>query len=267
MEFLKLGGRRKSFVSEAVYVALNIALAVGLMLIVLYTGSPWVALLLALLSKWRVFAVRPRYWWANFQSNLIDFIVSVSVVVHLMVINDSALVESYKLVLMAILTGLYVGWLVYLKPKSSRRLVALQAGVATASGAWALFAVSFAWPVSAVVLCMWLLGYTSAKHVLNAYDDEAHTTFLSLAWGFVLASIGWVAYHWTVAYMMPVFTAVQVPQVVITTTLLSFLTYKVYDSHYRNDRVKSSDIILPLLLTVSIIAILLLIFNRVGSAI
>ncbi len=268
MEFLKSVRRRRSLLSEVIYMGLNVALAVGVALIIFYTGSIWMAITLVVLSKWRVFAVRPRYWWVNLQSNLVDFIVSISVAVHLMIVNEAALGGSYKLLLMALLTLLYIAWLLYLKPRSARHMVSIQAGAAILFGSSALFAVSYAWPVSVVVLFMWLIGYVAARHTLTAFDDETHAFFLSLAWGLVFAEFGWVAYHWTVAYSIPVFTSVQMPQISIIMTLIGFVSYKVYDSFYRNDgKVRSNDVVLPLLLTLSIIGLLLLLFNRVGTAI
>jgi hypothetical protein len=83
MEFLKLV-RKRSFLSEAVYTVLNIALAVAVVIVIRYTGSIGFAIGLVVLSKWRVFAVRPRFWWANLRSNLVDFIVSISFVLHLL---------------------------------------------------------------------------------------------------------------------------------------------------------------------------------------
>ena len=80
MEFLKFV-RKRSFLSEFTYTVLNIALAVGVFLIVRYTDAVWFAIVLVVVSKWRVLAVRPRYWWANIQSNMVDFIVSLSVVI------------------------------------------------------------------------------------------------------------------------------------------------------------------------------------------
>lgn len=267
MELLKTSGSRKPLVSELFYVGLNVGLAVAVMLAVLYTGTPWIALVLTILSKWRVLAVRPRYWWVNFQSNLVDFLVSLSVVAHLVIVNNSSLDDSPRTILMSIITAIYIGWLLYLKPKSTRRMVGFQALVSTLLSVSALFAISYSWPVSVVVACMWLIGYTAAKHAVNGFDNENDDTFLGLAWGFVFANIGWIFYHWTVAYAMPIFTAIQVPQVVIITTLLSFLGYKIYESNYKHGKVKTNDILLPLLLTVAVIAVLLLFFNRVGSAI
>lgn len=266
MEFLK-SVRKRSFLSELIYASLNIALAVGVLLIVLYTDSIWFAIALVMLSKWRVFAVRPRYWWANLQSNMVDFIVSVSVVMHLYTVASSALPQSQVLLLMIAMTALYIGWLLFIKPRSKRTFVALQAGIATVSGVTALYTVAFNWPVSIVVLLMWLIGYTSARHMLSSYDNETHAFFVSLAWGLLFAEMGWIAYHWTIAYPLPVFTALLLPQISIITGLLSFLAYKLYDSYYHHNKFRMSDVILPLLFSVSIIAILLIVFNRVGTAI
>lgn len=267
MEFLKSVRRRRSLVSELVYIGLNVGLAVGVALVVYFTGSVWMAITLVALSKWRVFAVRPRYWWVNFQSNIVDFMVSAGITVHLTLVNEAALATSFKLLLMGVMTLVFIFWLLYLKPRSSRAMVAAQAGSAILVASSALFAVSYSWPASVVVIVMWLIGYSAARHTLSSYDNETNGLFLSLAWGLVFAEIGWILYHWTVAYSLPVFTSVQLPQASIILILLSFVVYKAYDSFYHNEKVKSNDILLPLLLTLSSIAILLLVFNRVGAAI
>jgi len=266
MEFLKLV-RRRSFLSEVVYTVLNVALAIALVLVIWYTASIPLALGLVLISKWRVLAVRARYWFVNIRSNLVDIIVSVSVVLHLYNINDSTLVDSTKALVLGVVTLLYILWLLLLKPRSKRSYVAAQAGVAILLGVSALFAISFAWPASLVVAGMWLIGYSSASHILNSYDDETHPLFLSLAWSVVMAELGWVAYHWTVAYTLPFVTSLLIPQIAIITTLLGFVAYKSYDSFYHHQKIRMADIILPLLFTISIIAVLVFVFNRVGTAI
>lgn len=267
MEFLKLV-RKRSFLSEFVYTILNIALAAGVFLIVRYTEAAWFAIVLVILSKWRVFAVRPRYWWANLQSNMVDFIVSIGIVMHMYTINAQAgLGESSKLLLLLGLTLGYIAWLLFIKPRSRRFYVALQAGLAVFLGSSALFSISYNWPVSVVVLFAWLIGYASARHTLSTYDDETHALFLALLWGFVLGEISWVAYHWAIAYPLPIVHALMLPQASIIITLVSFLGYKVYDSFYHHAKVRMSDVLLPLLFTVSVLAVLLLIFNRVGTAI
>lgn len=266
MEFLKLV-RKRSFLSEFIYTVLNIALAVGVLLIVLYTEAIWLAVVLVALSKWRVFAVRPRYWWANLQSNMVDFIVSISIVLHMYTINMTSIEEGAKLALLVGLTLVYIGWLLFIKPRSKRSFIAAQAGVAVFLGISALFTISFNWPASLVVVAAWLIGYASARHVLSSYDDETHTLFLSLAWGFVIAEITWVSYHWAIAYPLPIFPSLMLPQAALTITLLSFLAHKVYQSFYHHSKIRMSDVLLPLLFTISVLIVLLLLFNRVGTAI
>lgn len=266
MKLLKLV-RRRSFLSEAIYALLNVALAIAVVVVIRYTGSIGFAIGLVVLSKWRVFAVRPRFWWANLRSNLVDFIVSISFVLHMYLVNDSSIVDSRKLLLLGILTVLYIGWLLYIKPRSKRAYIAIQAGAAVLLGTSALFAISYNWPVSIVVLAMWLIGYTAARHILTSYDAETHGLFLSLAWGVILAQLAWVAYHWTIAYSLPFINSLYIPQVAIIASLISFVAFKSYDSFYKNAKIRINDIILPLLFTLSVIIVLLVLFNRVGTAI
>lgn len=266
MEFLKLV-RRRTFLSELIYMILNIALAIALVVVIWYTESIPLALGLVLVSKWRVLAVRPRFWFANFRSNLVDFIVSVSVVLHMYAINMGNIEDSRKLLLLGILTALYIAWLLFLKPRSKRGYVAAQAGVAILLGVAALFTVAYNWPASITVIGMWIIGFAAARHVLNTYDDETHGLFISLAWGLVFAEIGWVLYHWAIAYSLPFVSSLLLPQAAIITTLVSFVAYKAYDSFYHHDKIRTNDIILPLLFTLSVIAVLVFVFNRVGTTI
>jgi len=266
MEFLKLV-RRRSFLSEVVYTILNIGLAIALVVVIRYTDSILLALGLVLISKWRVLAVRARYWFVNVKSNLVDLIVSSSFVLGLYTINAAGIEDFRKLVLLGIATVLYILWLLILKPRSKRSYVVAQAGVAVFLGVATLYTISFNWPASIVVAAMWLIGYSAANHVLNTYDDETHSLFLSLAWGVVMAEIGWVAYHWTIAYSLPFIATLYVPQIAIIAILIAFVAYKAYDSFYHHQKIRTSDIILPLLFTLSIIAVLIFIFNRVGTAI
>jgi len=231
---------------------LNIGLAIALLVVIRYTDSIPLAIGLVALSKWRVLAVRPRYWFANLRSNLIDFIVSVSVVLHLYTINMANITESRQLILMGILTALYIGWLLFLKPRSKRSFVAAQAGVATLLGVAALFTISYNWPVSVVVIGMWLLGFAAARHVLSTYDEETHALFLSLAWGTVMAEIGWVAYHVAVAHALPFVNSLELPQLAIIATVVGFVAHKAYDSFYHNQMIRVNDVILPVLFTIAL---------------
>jgi hypothetical protein len=117
--------------------------------------------------------------------------------------------------------------------------------------------------VSVVVILMWLIGYSVARHVLSAYE-ETHVLFLSLLWGFVFAEFGWLAYHWAVGYAIPGLVGIKIPQIAIILLAISFVVERGYESYSRNKAIRMNDIILPLLLSVSIIGLLLLRFNDVG---
>jgi hypothetical protein len=263
MEFLKIV-RRRSFLSEVVYTALNIALAIAVVLVIRATESPWPAVGIVLLSKWRVLAVRPRYWFVNIQANLVDFIVSLSLVVFLFTAYTGTASPSQKLFILGALTVLYIIWLLFLKPRSKRIYVIAQAGVALFVGVTALFTLAYALPASIVVLIMWLIGYATARHSLASYD-ETHILFLSLLWGLTLAELGWLAYHWTVAYTPLGIESVIFPRVSLAVLCIGFILYKCYDSFYHHQKIRGNDILLPLLFTISIIVVLPLVLTILGA--
>lgn len=266
MELLKLV-RKRTFLSEFAYTALNIALAVAVLLAVRYTETIWLAIGLVLLSKWRVFAVRPRYWWPNIRSNLVDFIVSVSVVLQMNVVNVSQVADQTKLIILILMTLLYVAWLLVLKPRSKRMYMVAQSGIALFLGSSALFTLAYHWPVSSVVMAMWLLGYATVRHILMSYDNETHPLFLSLVGGLIMAELAWVSYHWAIAYPIPTLSELMLPQISIIVMLVAFLGFKIYDSFYHYARVRITDVLLPLLFTTSALAVLLILFDGILTTI
>lgn len=263
MEFLKTI-KRRSFLNELIYVVLNIALAIALMLIIQTTGSIWLALALVALSLWRVFAVRPRFWVAHIRANLVNAIVSVSYVVFLYSAGSTSTDDSSVAILRIIWALLYIGWLLLLKPQSKRVYIVTQAAVALFTGLTAIFIVSYNWPVFAVVLLTWVVGYSTASHVLGSYEDEAHFTLLSLIWGLMIAEVSWLGYHWAVAYRLPFITTILVPQVSIVALCLGFIGYKSYDSFARHEKIRLNDVLLPVIFSVAIIIVLMLAFNSVN---
>lgn len=262
MEFLKII-KRRSFLSEVIYVSLNVGLAVALMVLVKVTGSIWLALVLVLVSKWRIFAVRPQFWIANMQANLVSMIVSVSYVVFLYITNLMNISSLQILTLQIVLVVLDICWLLLLKPQSKRVFVVAQAGVALFVGISAIYSMSYGWIATPVVALVWLVGFATARHALGSYDDEDHILLLSLAWGFVVAEIGWLAYHWAIAYRVPIIASLLIPQVSIVIICLGFLAYKTYNSYYHFQKIRLSDIILPLIFTLGIIGILVIGLNSV----
>jgi hypothetical protein len=253
MEFLKVA-RRRSLWSEILYILLNLLLVAAVLVAVWVVKSPAFAIALVLLSKWRILAVRPRFWYAHILSNAVDLIVSIGLVILLAAANGAWVVQ-------VAIALLYALWLLLLKPRSKRRMVVAQAAVGLFVGVTSIAIVSADWYASVVVLAFWVIGYSTARHVLLAYGEQAHVSFLSLLWAFVVAEIGWLSYHWTIAYGIPGFGAIQLPQVSIVLLLVSFLAERVYSSYMHTGKVRLNELILPILLSLSVILILMVFFN------
>lgn len=252
MELLKTV-KRRTFWSELVYYVLNIGLTAALLVIAQAFQTPFPALALVVLSKWRIIAVRPRFWWANIQANLVDLTVGIGVV-GLMYLPTSVF---YFRVALAIL---YAIWLVVIKPMSKRWQVAMQSLIAIFVGVTALMVVSYEWPVSVVVILMFLIGYSSARHFLHSYDEE-QTVLLSAIWGLVFAELGWLSYYWTYSYGKSLFGGVS--QVTIILLLFSLVASKAYQSYNKHKAIRFSDISAPVILTIGIILVMLVFLNSV----
>jgi len=263
MEFLRIANRR-SLLSEVIYILLNVGLAVAILVLTLSTSTPWLAIALVLLSKWRILAVRPRYWFAHVEANVVDMIVSIGTVVLIYLAGQGA--TGKGLVVQIALTILYAAWLLLLKPRTKMSYVAVQAAVAVVVGTMALASVSFEWPSSAVVIVMWLIGYSCARHVLVTHSED-DIRLLSLIWGFVFAELGWLTYHWTIAYSLPFLDGLKLPQATLILLGFSFLAERVYASYMKHDTVKWNEIMLPLLLVSGVLVILMVAFNSasIGS--
>lgn len=263
MEFLKVV-KRRSFLNELIYIALNVGLAVAILLVIKVTNSVFPAFALVLLSKWRVLAVRSRFWIANIQANLVSVIVDLSFIIFLYNSNLYGSGDSKNLIFQGVLVILHILWLLLLRPQSKRVFVVAQAGVALFFGTVAIYSMAYDWIATPVVLLMWLVGYATARHVFSSYDED-HMLFLSIVWGLIVAEFGWLAYHWTVAYKLPVVSSVMLPQISIIVLCVGFVVFKSYDSFINHQKIRFGDIVLPLIFTISIASVLLLAFNGVSS--
>lgn len=243
MDLLKMH-KRRSHLSEVVYIALNIGLAIALLLVVRTTQSPWLGFLIILISKWRALAVRPRFWFANLVANMVDIIVGMSVVILLNSADGATWLQG-------VVTMLYVVWLLLIKPRSRRSYIAIQAGVAVFLGVTALSIMSYSWDSIAFVAMMWMIGYVAGRHVLGSYD-EPHTTLYSLIVGVIFAELGWIGFHWLMAYQMSGFGGIKFSQLALFVTLYCLVGERAYASYHRYGTVRKADIIPPVVLTVAI---------------
>lgn len=249
---------RRSRVSEIVYTSLNILYALALLFIVLSFDPPYLAFLVVALSKWRIFAVRPRFWFANIQANLIDTVVGLSTVT-LMWASDGQGAVQFGLAV------LFAAWLLFVKPRSKRLWILLQAGIGQFVGLTALFTVAYALPVIVVTVGAWIIGFAAARHIFTTYERENERTLLSIVWAFVIAELSWLAYHWTVAYTLS--GELKLPQIALIAAGFGFVVVRFYDSFYHNQgQVRFQDIRWPIIFCSALILMLLIRFSGLDTA-
>lgn len=176
--------------SHAFYFVYN-ALLPLLVFLLVRTSFVQLALTLILLSKWRMFAVRPRFWVANVRANAIDIIIGVSVLAS-MTATSNELVQLIWAVLWA-------SWLIVIKPKADTLWVSLQALIGFVAGLSALFLTWDHSPLFVLVGSAGLLCFFAAHHFFYSFD-EPYTRLLAYFWGYFGAALVWVLGHWLLFY-------------------------------------------------------------------
>lgn len=189
---LKTKIRPASGFSHVIHILLTILLPVVIFVLVRIRFTE-IAVLVLLLSKWRMFAVRPRHWLANLRANAVDMIVGLSAIV-LIAHTDVQLIQ-------VIWAVAYAAWLLLLKPSATLLGISLQAFVAQTLGLTAIF---LAWPSSplyGLVIATWAVCYAAARHFFTSFD-EPYTRFLADVWAYFGAALVWVLGHWLLFYPM-----------------------------------------------------------------
>ena len=105
----------RNIISAILHALFNLFLGLGSVFITFTTSSWVIGVFLVIISKWRMFAVRPRYLFLNLKSNLVDLIVGFSFV-FITYCSGPVLLPIHF-----ILAILYSAWLVVLKPMSTER--------------------------------------------------------------------------------------------------------------------------------------------------
>ncbi len=176
--------------SHAFHIVLTCFLP-ALMFIFIRTRFVTLATALVLLSKWRMFAVKPRHWPANIRANAVDLIVGLSALIF-MAHTDSQLFQ----LIWAVAYGI---WLLVIKPMSTTFGVILQALISQSLGMIALY---IAWgdaSISVLVIGSWIICYNTARHFFAAFE-ESMVRFLSGIWAYFAAAMAWVLSHWLLFY-------------------------------------------------------------------
>jgi len=182
--------RPKFGFSYLLHLGLN-ALLPLLVFVMVRAGFAEFGLLLILLSKWRMLAVRPRYWLANIRSNGVDITVGISILIF-MTHTGSAYWQLMWVVV-------YVAWLTALKPRYSTLAVSAQALIGELFGLTAMFIWFSGAPLYQLIIMTWLVCYISARHFFTVFE-EPFTSLYAHTWAYFAACLTWVLGHWLLFY-------------------------------------------------------------------
>lgn len=178
--------RPKHGLAHLLHLVLTFLLPI-LVYIMVSINFTWLGLLVILLSKWRMLAVKPRHWPANIRSNAIDLIVGLSILIFM---SQSG---SHLLQLLWVL--IYGIWLLLIKPSSGILGISVQAFIGQLFGLTAVFLRFGGTTVAFLVFVSWGICYLAARHFLASFD-EPQTRFFSYFWGYFGGSAVWLLSHY-----------------------------------------------------------------------
>lgn len=250
-----LARKSRNIVSSLIHIFLNLLLGVGAILVTVLSNSPILGLILVLASKWRVFAVRARYFMLNLKSNLVDLIVGVSVVLLAYYAGPSFLPIDF------ILMGFYSIWLLFIKPLSSETAAMVQSLIAVFLGMSAATIMSAGLNSIVITLLAFLVGYAASRHVLIQTNDKDFT-LTTLICGLVFAEIAWLSNSWSIIYTFGD-TGIRIPQLAIILTIFAFVYNYARQAMIKyQDDFRFKHIIGPAVFGAILIAIIVICFSN-----
>lgn len=150
-----------------------------------------VALAVILISKWRIFAVRPRHWLAHFRTNAVDIIFSLSILSFM----TSTSSMSWQLAWVV----LFELWVLLIKPGTKTLSVSFQALLAQLTGLIALFITFEEAGLAAYIVGVTLITYFSARHFFGSFEEDHYNAY-SWTWALFSACLVWILGHWLLFY-------------------------------------------------------------------
>jgi hypothetical protein len=183
---------------------LSVALPIAIYILVAVFHLPWIALSLVILSKWQIFVVKPRFWWANIKFSAVDLIFKLSVLalVYLAQLKIDPLINRSPLVLeifqLAVIS-LYLFWNIHLRKQTSPKGMRLQAllaqGLSLTAICWVGGFAGPTLPLSLTIIASWIVSYAAAQHILYAYEESAIPQLASF-WALFSSSLIFLQLIW-----------------------------------------------------------------------
>lgn len=239
-------GKKPGFdMGDVLHIGVNAIFVAVIYAMVVYWELAVLAVVLVLLSKWRVLAVQPRFWLPNIKANLVDLIVGISTIV---------LTYQMKHAWLAVLWMFaYLGWLLFLKPQSQEFWVGAQACWAQFLGVLSIFMVSSLMHQPFLVCTLtWLITWSAARHFFSNYE-EPHYRSLSLLWGFLMTQLVWIGLHWVQYYIL---FEVKIALIAVVVSIISISLGAAYHSH-KNGSLNSNVLVENSLFTAALLAVIL----------
>ena len=247
----------RNAISSLTHLILNLSLAVASTALTVISGSWILGVVLVLLSKWRVIAVRPRYWWLNIKANLVDYTVGISLALLVYLAGTEGLNAWH-----VILTTIYAFWLIVVKPQSETVWTEVQSFFAIFFGTFAtsLLANNLT-PLTGVIICF-IIGYGASRHILIQGEDHDFT-LTTFIFGLLLAELSWISYRWTIVYYLGDVNKIALPQLPIMASLMSFVFMRGYKSAlYHDGKIRVDDILVPAVFSVILMFVMLFFFSE-----
>lgn len=196
--------------SHGIYILFNLLLP-ALVLVLARAGFISLAIAVILLSKWRMFAVRPRFWLANIRTNSVDLIIGLSTL---------ALIAGTETAwLRMIYAGAWAVWLIFIKPRHDTLWVSLQAFLGLGIGLTAVFSAFDHASLVILVAAVGTICFFTAHHFFYSFDEE-HMRLLAYVWAYFGAALTWILGHWLVYY----YTLISQPTLILVASAFSLGT-------------------------------------------
>ena len=177
-------------VSSVVYILFNLLLPV-LLCVLVRADLVTVTVVLLLLSKWRMFAVRPRFWWPNVRTNAVDILVGLSAIAYMYVAETDTIAFGFA--------AIWAAWLLVLKPRISVLGVSLQALLGMVVSLLALFLIFKTAPLWVLVLMVATICFFTSHHFFHSFDEQ-YVRLLAYTWAYFGAALMWILGHWLIFY-------------------------------------------------------------------
>lgn len=254
--------KSRNILSSVLHVVFNIVLGIGSIAITFYTESWILGIILVLISKWRMFAVRPRFWWLNIKSNLVDLIVGASFIFIAYCSGTTILPVHYALAI------LYTIWLVIIKPRSSEHAAEFQSLIAIFLGTTAATLMTASAESFFLSAICFIIGYGATRHILvQVSEGGVDFSIITIVAGLIFAEIAWICHGWLIVYTLSGSffgnTGIIIPQLSIILTVVSFMLGYTYKSISKHDgKLSSQDLVMPAIFTIALLAIIVIWFSK-----